>query len=482
MTRILEKHCRRSAKTIAQQLPIVWYNGRKNQPVRVPRPADSRGRQPIEMSRSSPLNTTLNRLTLLLVMVAAIGFHGVQDAAWAASRDTDGDGWFDAKKNQRVTLTLVGLTSNKGGDYRVVVDNVCFPHTEKNLQAVVHAEPATTRPLDFAVARRALGARLSRVGHRLPTWQTKVALAGSDTSVGTGATVVTWSSKTGQSQATVAVGPDEEVKLDFRTSVELFADPSPNDRNGDADRDGILDWEESFYASQGIDLGDPTRRDLVLVVGHTHAAWKMTDQTRRLLRTRFFQQGINLHIMADPDESMNVCRPGLMKLKEKPLPRDHALSLKEARQMRETYLSKPMLRHAHLVVLSANVSPNPATAWGYADLPGSTLVVRSHLPLLGPDFHQYQAKTLMHELGHNLGLCHPEQSGPRCISGPIPVAERHPGLTVMGTPRADRGNPLGVLKHAWSRPLDYSPTQWKNARLDWVRPENRPARAGRKKR
>jgi hypothetical protein len=127
-----------------------------------------------------------------------------------------------------------------------------------------------------------------------------------------------------------------------------------------------------------------------------------------------------------------------------------------------------------LVVLAAYVSPNAKTGYGWAELPGATLVVRSHLPLLGPDFHQYQAKTIMHELGHNLGLCHPTQSDARCLTGPIPEAERDPAKSVMGTPRTDRGNPLAVLKNAWARPLDYSPAQWKHVRLDWVRREFRP--------
>ena len=417
-------------------------------------------------------------LVALLIMLGCVSQHATAWPNANDAEDADGDGWYTAEKNLRVTLTLTGITSTKDGNYRVSIDGVNFSHTEKNLEPVVRLSSGVKKPMDCIAARRAVGTWLSHVGHDLPTWKSKIKLTRLDNPSVSADAVLTWKSKTGEPRVDVALSADEKVRLDFRVSLERFADPSPNDRNGDADRDGILDWEEAIYSNQNlgnIGLGDPGRRDMVLVVGHTHDAWKMTDRTRRLLKTRFFQREINLIIMAEGDETHGLCRPGLMKLGEKPLPRDHALSLREARRMRKEYLTNiPLRRHAHLVVLSARVAPDPANSWGYAELPGATLIVRSHLPMLGPDFHQYQAKTLMHELGHNLGLCHPTTSGQHCISGPIPKAERNPASSVMGTPRADRGNPMAVVTNAWSRPLDYSTTQWKNARLDWVRPENRP--------
>ena len=87
-----------------------------------------------------------------------------------------------------------------------------------------------------------------------------------------------------------------------------------------------------------------------------------------------------------------------------------------------------------------------------------------------PDIKDYQAGVLMHELGHNLALCHPQE--PACQSGVLPPAEQNPGSTIMGTPAENPpidawGVPLNplVLINALSRPLDYSPTQWANMRL-----------------
>lgn len=413
-----------------------------------------------------------------LLIVLILGFALQSCGAWAAA-DADRDGWYDGKRNQRVTLTLAGLTSNKQGDYDVAVDGVRFPHTPKNLQAVVHTQPETTLASDYDVASRAIGTWQRRAKDGQQAWDTEVTVTRSGTPAATGNKTIAWGNRPADQSVTIPLGNGEQVRLDFRTSVERFKDPDPRNRDGDADRDGIFDWEEAQYARQGVGLGDPGRRDLVLVVGHTHVDWRLTELARRVLRTRFHQRGINLYVVTNKKEGLGLATPGLMRLRGKTLPRDHAITLEEARRMRKAHLKGPMLHHAHLVVLAARVSSNPPGAWGFAELPGNTLVVRSHLPLVGPDFHQYQAKTLMHELGHNLGLCHPTQSDKRCPSGPIPKSERDPGLSVMGTPRTDRGNPMAVVRNAWARPLDYSPTQWKNARLDWVRPENRPKKVRR---
>jgi hypothetical protein len=418
------------------------------------------------------------RLLQFLSVLCLLGFTWHPIAAWAASEcDADGDGWYTAAENQRITLTLVGLTSSKEGDYHVTVEDLQCPHSEENLQAKWHARADAALPMDETVAARTIGAWLTENRDQRYIWKTHVSVSRSGKPGASGSATVAWSNHPGDESVTVALMPDERVRLDFCTRVERFNDPDPANRNGDADRDGLLDWEEAEYARRGVTLGDPARADLILVVGYTHADWRMTDLTRTLLRTRFHQRGINLYIAATEEESLGLCWPGLMTLDGKALPRDRIITLPEARRMRSACLSAPMSSDAHLVVLGASVAPILGMGWGYADLPGGTLVVRSHLPVLGPDFHEYQAKTLMHELGHNLGLYHPSESGAGCPSGAVPESERSSAKTVMGTPRSDRGDPVAAIENAWARPLDYSPTQWKNARLDWVRPENRPKRS-----
>ncbi|HLA83969.1 MAG TPA: hypothetical protein VJL29_04170 [Thermoguttaceae bacterium] len=394
-------------------------------------------------------------------------------AIQAAQLDADHDGWYTAKKNERVTLTLVGLSSNVPGDYRVTVDGVRCPYDEKNLSGIIHAQVDTLQTLDCIVATRAIGAWLQEGDRRQTTWKSPVTVTRCDAQPMQGTTTLSWSNRPADRSATVSLPSGEQVRLDFRITVETFADADPRDRNGDADHDGLFDWEEADYARRGITLGDPNRKDLILVVAHTHNDWRMTDLTKTLLRTCFRRRGVNSYLASNDDESLGLCQPGLASLDGRELGRDHALSLQEATRIRKVTLKSPMTEHAHLVVLSAYVAPDPRASWGWADLPGGTLVVRSHLSVLGPDFHQYQAKTILHELGHNLGLCHPEQSDRHCPTGAIPKAERSSALTVMGTPRADRGDPVAIVTNAWARPLDYSPTQWKKARFDWVREENR---------
>jgi hypothetical protein len=412
----------------------------------------------------------------LVLAALVVGGCAVLSSAVLGSDDADGDGWYSAQRNERVTLALVGLTADQEGDYSVTVDGVRFPIAEEHPQGVVHARQGNTCKFEGATVSRAVGTWIEQAAGGRVAWQTRIVVSGLGLPIVRAAAVLAWGNRPGRQTATVSFAPGDEVRLDFRTSVETFADPEPNDAAGDADRDGLLDREEADYARRGIALGDPTRKDVILVVGHTHSDWRMTGLTKTLLRTCFHQRGVNLYLATNERESLGLCRPGLVELGADAWPSDHAVTLAEARRIRAATLRGPMSKHAHFVVLAARVSPDPGTAWGWAEMPGATLVVRSHLPLLGPDFHQYQAKTILHELGHNLGLCHPASSDERCPTGAIPEAERNSGSTVMGTPRDDRGDPVAVLKNAWARPLDYSPTQWKNARFDWVRPEKRPGK------
>ena len=93
--------------------------------------------------------------------------------------------------------------------------------------------------------------------------------------------------------------------------------------------------------------------------------------------------------------------------------------------------------------------------------------MRSVVAPLTPNVHNYQSGVLMHELGHMLGLCHPNQQDGTAPCAAIPLAERNSATTIMGAPSENSpilGLPISVVQ-ALARPLDYSPTQWTLLRL-----------------
>jgi hypothetical protein len=263
-------------------------------------------------------------------------------------------------------------------------------------------------------------------------------------------------------------GAGNDVVARFRVEVTRFADPTPDSADGDADRDGITDREEAALAARGQGSGDPGARDLVMLVGYTHEDWALTRLSQELLATRFRDRGIRLRIVTAREDPLGVGFGQRVTIAGAVLPRAHPITIDEARDIRETHVLGLARNYVHFLVLAERLENG---FWGQADHPGRVLIAQSHFPVLGPDVHQYQAKDVMHELGHNLGLCHPTESAPSddCPTGSIPVAERSGAASVMGTP-AEEANFIGVIASALARPIDYSPGQWDNADLTLVRP------------
>jgi hypothetical protein len=258
----------------------------------------------------------------------------------------------------------------------------------------------------------------------------------------------------------------------------LFPDPSPNDANADNDADGLTDKEEaSIHTQTARSAGSPLDKDILLVVGFTHADWKLTRKSIDLLTTVFFdRRRINLTIFTQEDRALGLT-PGLVKIDGEVPERNHKLSLDEGREVRSQLVTGDLSEFGvdvnvsplfHVLVLAEELEDGE---WGRAEwrgTPANDLVCRSHLPFAGPDFLEYQAKDVMHELGHNLGLCHPTENISDCPTGPIPSAERNGALSAMGTP-AESAGPVEVMTEALSRPLDYTPGQWQNMDLTRLR-------------
>jgi hypothetical protein len=312
-------------------------------------------------------------------------------------------------------------------------------------------------PLDIPVASRAIGTWLLQADNQLITWNSSVSVITRGLEAAQGEGTITWSNRDQRYELTVPFGL-WSAELVFESRVEQFADPSPDDADGDTDRDGILDWQEAALAERGTGVGDPTRQDIVLLVGYTHPDWAMTPLTVERLRSVFLQNGITLYVATQANQGMELSDPGLMSLGAAPLPRDHQITATEVRdEMRPEYVRGFLSDVAHLVVLAENVVPPPGSTISFGEgWPcGLDLAVRSHFmpPLIGADVHEYQAKGVMHELGHNLGLDHPAD----------------PASSVMGTPDTDQGNPVDWLLAQYERPLDYTQGEWNSLDLSCFR-------------
>lgn len=386
-----------------------------------------------------------------------------------ALRDDDGDGWFTNETNQRVQLTLESLNLPQAGQYTVVVGDVRFP-VENSLEGAFEATGSNqvVSP-NVVVARQHVGTWLLDAPDQELTFRTSVQVR---STVGLGTDDVTRVVEYHNRDEVIDVvfprPAGNDVAARFRVQMTKFADPTPDSTDGDADQDGITDAEEAALAARNQGMGDPGARDLVMLVGYTHEDWALTRLSRELLATRFRHRGINLRIVTAREDPLGVGFGERVTSNGAFLPRDHAITIDQARDMYETHTIGMARNYVHFLILAEKLENG---FWGQADRPGRVLIAQSHLPLLGPDLHQYQAKDVMHELGHNLGLCHPTESAPSddCPSGSIPVAERDGGASVMGTP-AEEANFVGVIANALARPLDYSPTQWTNANLALVRP------------
>jgi hypothetical protein len=367
-------------------------------------------------------------------------------------RDDDADDWFDASLNQRVDLFVDSVTFVSGGGLiqpsgpRVIVD-----------------DREITGNFNFPASVRTLGTWLFQAEGQSHQFTSRVKVFDGDSS-GVDAETVSWTNSDGTFTSNVG-GFD----VTFRTEVHRFADPSPGDADADGDLDGILEREESRLAMEGQHpAGNPMLRDIVMVVTYTHPVWKLTVSSREKLTTAFLLNGaINLVIADDHHNPFLNLHPGVTGFIG--ASEELTMNLSFARTSRDDHIHELFLPFTHHLALTEKVTSEDGFLWGRASSPGLTLVCRSHLPVGGPDLHDYQATDILHELGHNLGLCHPtESTAADCATGAIPASERDPALSAMGSP-AESSNPFESGWQAILRPLDYTPTQWSNLRPDFSR-------------
>ena len=130
----------------------------------------------------------------------------------------------------------------------------------------------------------------------------------------------------------------------------------------------------------------------------------------------------------------------------------------------------PTRRFAHTAILAAAINVGWGSTTVVAPLGvGNVSAMDAQLEPLSPNIFNFQTGVLLHELGHQLGLCHPTQHDGVTIPSPgfaacaaIPVSERDPGASAMGAPSENPG-PLGApaaVVNALRRPVDFTPAQW----------------------
>lgn len=382
-----------------------------------------------------------------------------------ALRDTDNDGWYDTTTNQRVDLFITEVLIVGGGgligpgSLNIIVDDQILSGGNSS----GNVGPTTS------VATRFIGTWLLEGGDHPKTFLSKVKIFGG--SIGGSNDLqpleVKWQNKDSTWTINTSMGA-----ITFRTAVTRFADPNPNNASADDDGDGITEKEETLLAGLNVNGGDLNSRDIVLAVTHTHKDFALRPFAKEQLVAVFKSHGFNLHIIDNANtlrgikggQIRNTTADSLFSIVQGP-------SHSTIATIRPSLIDTSFEAFTHLAIFQREmlIIDTPATNGRSSGIPGLDLVFKASLPILGRDLWDYQAKLLMHEFGHNLGLCHPLGGGP-CAA--LPAAEQNNGTTVMGTPAHDP-NIIFNIANTLNRPLDYSPTQWRSINLRTVRNSTR---------
>jgi hypothetical protein len=285
-----------------------------------------------------------------------------------------------------------------------------------------------------------------------------------------GSLPITYTSDGGESFSPTFGGEGfTSITVNMTTTTTQFPDPNPANAMGDSDGDGIVERDEALLVSSFGGIGDPRpgMRDIVLVVGFTEPQLDIDPFTVRLLKTLFFQRSINLHV---DNGTMNgkTGIGGLQGLGGSLVVPGTRISLAQATSIRDAL--PPTRRFAHTAIFASGTS----AGWGATAITGplgagNVSVIDAQLEPLPPNGLNYQSGILLHELGHQLGLCHPTQHDGVTVTSTgfapcpaIPASERDPGASAMGAPSETPGflGAPATVANALRRPVDYTPSQW----------------------
>ena len=220
-----------------------------------------------------------------------------------------------------------------------------------------------------------------------------------------GSLPIAYTSDGGQSfSPTFGGGAFTSIAVNLTTSTAQFANPNPTSATADSDGDGIGESDEALLVSTFAGIGDPRpgMRNLVLVIGFTEPRSDLNPLTVRLLKTLFFQHAINLHV---DNGSLNG-KSGIGRLRTggAPVVPGTRISVAQAGVMRNAL--PPTRRFAHTAILAAAIN----VGWGATTVVaplgvGNVSAMDAQLEPLSPNIFNFQTGVLLHELGHQLGLC-----------------------------------------------------------------------------
>ncbi len=343
--------------------------------------------------------------------------------------DSDGDGWWDGAKNLRHYLILTRIECiDEGEDVGrdelfLTSEDVRFPTSfsldgtwpmndgdviHPNLIVDVRAtgpggpqNPFTTRMRlredDFDVLE---DPRFDDTyGEFAPIWE--------EGSVATGGPIE---------------GSGFEYVLTFEARTVPFLDPSLLENNRDLEGDGLDERLEFQISSQAFDpavagyegLADPGYRELFVEIDALGESYRLRFDAKQMVASQFFNHSISPRF----DDG----RMGGGQI----LPYDTDLDLARLRsefKADPNVFSPDRVGHFHYGIFVDEIAGGLN---GKADQPGDDFLV-SRTTLVG----QFSPIVLLHELGHNLRLCHTDSPGVETpIVAPVcPVPSGWPGCT-----------------------------------------------------
>jgi len=209
----------------------------------------------------------------------------------------------------------------------------------------------------------------------------------------------------GSTSITVHTG-DYHYILTFRWFTTFFGDPTPNE-NGDSDDDGLREDLEFLISNQDASLrpvgesavggynglADPQRRELFVEIDASGNPFKMPFDTKQWVASQYYYHDIS------PRFDDGYLGGGEV------LPHKEIITFADWTTYRNNNLWPERRSHFRygLFVDKMEEEPLGLGKHGRADRPGTKFMV-SRTTMLG----HFSAIVLIHEMGHTLGLCHPE--------------------------------------------------------------------------